>query len=294
MHLSERLRADLTLFTITVLWGSAFAVLRVAAGHGIVFILNGTRFFLAAIMYLPFVSLKDAYNRENIPVVCLVGSFLFIGAALQQAGLMFTTAGNAGFITSLYVVFVPIIMWVGWREPPFLLLWVAIPLAVFGGYLLSTGGAFKFMFGDLLVLAGSVFWGFHVVLIGRYTRSIPTLPFAIGQFVVAGILNLGLGLLVERPSQADLLAIIPAILYTGIFSIGVGFTLQMAAQKHTPPADAALILSLEAVFAALFGWLMLGEKLLPIQILGCALILIAVILVQGRELKFMRGVSPHV
>jgi drug/metabolite transporter (DMT)-like permease len=280
-----RLKADLLLLFVTVLWGSAFAVMRLAAGHGTIFFLNGFRFLLGALLVLPLAKFKGAFKRSNLLYVGLAGFALYAGVSFQQAGLTTTTAGNGGFITSMYVVIVPFLLWVFWRERPSLLTGVAVLLAIAGGYLLSTGGSFRVRPGDVLVFIGSLFWAMHVVVVGKVQGKIAALPFAFGQFVVCSALNLITGIFVERPSQADMLAVLPAILYTGVFSIAVGFTLQVIAQKHTPTNDAAIIMSLEAVFAVLFGWLFLHEILLPIQISGCGLILAAVMLVQVKNGK---------
>ena len=278
-----RLKADLTLLFVTILWGSAFVAMRVAAGHGTVFYLNGLRFLLGALLLLPFVKFKYAFKRSNLLYVCIAGFALFMGVGFQQAGLSTTTAGNGGFITSLYVVIVPILLWIFWKEPPAWLTGVAVLLAVAGGFLLSTGGSFQMKPGDLLILIGSLFWALHVIIVGKAQGKIEALPFAFGQFAVCAMLNLITGAFFEHPTRADMLAVLPAILYTGVFSIAVGFTLQVLAQKHTPTNDAALIMSLESVFAVAFGWLFLRETLIPIQILGCVLILAAVVLVQVRN-----------
>jgi drug/metabolite transporter (DMT)-like permease len=286
---SMRLKADLQLFLVAVIWGSGFAVMRLAAGYHTVFLLNGSRFLLGGLFLLPLTKLRGAFNRSNLVFVALAGLALSAAIAFQQAGLVTTTAGNAGFITSLYVVIVPLMLWIFWGERPSPLMGVAIPLAIGGGFLLSTGGSFWVQPGDVLVFAGSFFWAMHVIIIAKAQGRIAPLPFAMGQFVLCGVLNLVIGALVEHPSQADMLFVLPAVIYTAVFSIALGFTFQVIAQKHTPPSDAALILSLEAVFAALFGWLFLHEMLLPLQLAGCALILIAVALVQVRNGK-MRAI----
>jgi drug/metabolite transporter (DMT)-like permease len=165
--LPVRLKADLLLLFVTLLWGSAFVVMRVAAGHGTVFLLNGSRFLLGGLLLLPFVKLKGAFPRASLPFVGLAGLALFAGVAFQQAGLATTAAGNAGFITSLSVVVVPFILWIGWRERPALLVGAAVLLAVAGAFLLSTGGRFTVRIGDVLILAGTFFWALHIVIVGK-------------------------------------------------------------------------------------------------------------------------------
>jgi len=285
-----RLKADLLLLLVTVLWGSAFAVMRNAAGHGTLFYLNGLRFLLGALVLLPFIKLHRVYSRANIGYVFLAGFALFGGIAFQQAGLITTSAGNGGFITSMYMVIVPFIMWIMWKERPTMAIAAAVILAMGGGFLLSTAGRFAVKPGDILVFISAFFWAIHVVVVSRMQGKIDALPFAFSQFAICGLLNLGIAAFAEHPGQETMLAVLPAILYTGFFSIALGFTLQVIAQKHTPANDAALIMSLESVFAVLFGWLFLHEGLLPIQTAGCQLILLAVGLVQfGSRRKILVG-----
>jgi len=280
-----RLKADLLLMLVAILWGSAFAVMRLAAGHGVIFLFNGSRFLIGGLLLLPLTKLKGAFNRSNIVYIGLAGFALYFAVAFQQTGLGTTTAGNAGFITSMYVVFVPILMWILWRKHPSLLAGLAVLLAITGGFLLSTMGSFQVRLGDVLIFVSAFFWALHVIIVSRGQGKIEPLPFAMGQFLLCGVASLITGALVEHPTRVDMLFVLPAILYTGVFSVAIGFTFQIIAQKYTPPNDAALILCLESVFAAFFGWLILREFLHPIQLAGCALILIAVVLVQIKNGK---------
>ncbi len=238
-----RLKADLTLLFVTILWGSAFAVMRVAAQHNSIFFLNGFRFLLGALLILPFARLRGIFRPANLLFMGLGGVALYAAAGFQQAGLVTTTAGNGGFITSLYVVIVPLLLWIIWRERPSPLTGVAVLVAAAGGFLLSTVGSFQVRQGDALIFLGAFFWALQVIVVSRVQGRMEALPFALGQFVVCGALNLITGIFVEHPAQADMLAILPAILYTGVFSVAIGFTLQVVAQKHTPANDAALIMS---------------------------------------------------
>lgn len=288
-----RLKADLTLLIIAMIWGSAFVAQRIAGQLGSVYLFNGARYILAGVVVLPFALragrassptsqiLNLTYSREQYKWMFLAGVLLFVAAALQQAGMQYTTAGNAGFITSLYVVLVPIMLFFGWREKPHWLAIIAVALAVSGAFLLSTGGRFEVRVGDALELAGALFWALHVSLLGKFASRFEPISFSVGQLLICGILNLVLGLFIERPVFTWSLA--GAAIYTAVFSLGLCYTLQVWAQRHTPPADAALILSLESGFAVLTGWLLLKETLTGIQIFGCMLIFFAVGLSQVKS-----------
>ena len=285
-QMKMRLKADLTLLLVAVIWGTAFAAQRVAAQVGSVFMFNGLRFLLGALVLLPLTGFRWNFSRRDWRLVFFAGMLLFAGSALQQMGMQSTTAGNAGFITGVYVVLVPIVLFVGWRERPHWLAWVAAFMALAGAFLLSTGGGeFILRFGDSLELLGAFFWSLHVVILGKFAPRVDPIRFSAGQFIVGGGLNLLVGLIFENPVSLLQPMILGGILYTGIFSVGVAFTLQVVGQRHTPPADAALIMSLEGVMGAFFGWWWLNESLLPLQLLGCALIFASVILAQVKEFQ---------
>jgi drug/metabolite transporter (DMT)-like permease len=212
----------------------------------------------------------------------IAGFLLFLGSALQQLGLVYTSAGNAGFITSLYVVLVPLVLVLFWREKIHWISIAALALAGVGAFFLSTAGRFQVRAGDVIELAGALFWTLHVIVLGKYASNFEAMSFSVGQLAVCGLLNLGVGFLIEKPMSWNL-PLVGAIVYTALFSLGLCYTLQVWAQRHTPPADAALILSLESVFAVISGWFLLDERLSPIQAFGCVLIFVAVLLSQFKE-----------
>ncbi len=276
-----RLKADLTLLLVAILWGSAFAAQRIAGQLGSVFFFNGARFLLAGLVLLAL-SIRTKTPRRQLLWVTVAGTILFLGSALQQAGLLTTTASNAGFITSLYVVIVPLVMLIGWGERPHWLAIVAVLLAAVGAFLLSTGGNLKIQSGDALELLGAVFWSLHVVVLGKFAPSFDAISFSAGQLLVGSLLNFIAAVLFEHSGMPLTAPMLGAILYTAFMSLGLGYTLQIWGQRHTPPTDAAILLSLESVFAVLGAWLVLNERLSGIQIAGCAIILAAVVLSQAR------------
>lgn len=293
-----RLKADLTLFSIAVIWGTAFVAQRVAGQLGSVYWFNGARYILAGLVVLPFAwrvrriaNPAHKFPRDQYKWMFIAAVLLFIGAGLQQAGLQYTTAGNAGFITSLYVVLVPIVLFFGWREKAHWLAIMAVALAGIGAFLLSTGGRFEIRAGDVLELVGALFWALHVSLLGKFASRFESMSFSVGQLLICGILNFLLGIFLERPVFTWSLA--GAAIYTAVFSLGLCYTLQVWAQRHTPPADAALILGLESVFAVLAGWLLLNETLTGIQIFGCMLIFFAVGLSQVKSWNSGRIDQSH-
>ena len=277
-----RLKADLTLLVVAILWGSAFAAQRVAAQLHSVYFFNGARFLLAALILLPFTLKIRASGRQWL-WMSATGSILFVASALQQAGLVTTSAGNAGFITSMYVVLVPFVIWIGWGERPSWIAIVAVALAAFCAYLLSTGGSFAPQFGDVLEAVAALFWAMHVIIVGKYAPRFNPVSFSAGQLLVGGVLNVAVSAVAERPILPLPSSLVQAIVYTAVASLGLGYTLQIWGQRHTPPTDAAIILSLESVFAVSAGWLLLHEGLSAVQALGCLLILGAVLLGQVRR-----------
>lgn len=286
----KRFSADLTLLLVSVIWGTAFVAQRIAATSISPLLFNGLRFLLGAAVLMPFLwrswqhrELTWSGGSKYLAGVLLAGLVLFGGANLQALGLRYTTAANAGFITGMYVVLVPLMLAVIWRQRPGPLLGLAVFLAAIGLFLLSTGGQLRLARGDALEFVGAFLWAFHVILIGLLVRRLAPLQIAVGQNLVCGLLSL-VALFIFVPAQPwkGLSSTWWTIVYTGVMSIGVGYTLQIVGQRTAPPTDAAIILSMEAVFAAIFGWLLLDERLAPVQILGCLFMLAAMLLAQLR------------
>ena len=274
-----RLKADLLLFMVAMIWGTAFVAQGVAGQYHVAYLFNGVSFMLAALILIPFIPRGVKIPREQWKWMLVAGIILFVATALQQVGIFYTKVANAGFLTSLYAVFTPFLLWIGFRERPHWLDAVAVTMAVAGAFFLSTAGRFQVQNGDALEVIGSVFWALHFVILGKFASKFDSVSFAAGHFFVSGFLNFLIGLRVESLQMLTPL-LLGAILYRATLSVGIGYTLQVWGQKHTPPTDAALILGLEAVFAMIAGWIALGQSLLPIQIAAGVVIFVAVLVSQ--------------
>lgn len=285
------INADWLLLLTAVIWGSAFVAQRVGMDHVGPFTFNGVRFTLGALVLLPLVARQkplappESGQEQAAPKGMLLwggalaGVVLFTAAALQQVGLVYTTAGKAGFITGLYVIIVPLLGLI-WGFRPGWGGWAGACMAVVGLYLLSVTEDFALAPGDFLELIGAFFWAVHVLILGWLSPKVRRLRLACIQFSVCAFLSLvTAGLLEPITAQGLRLAAIP-ILYGGLLSVGVAYTLQVVAQRHAPPVHAAVILSLEAVFAAVAGWILLGEVLDLRAVVGCGLMLAGMLTAQ--------------
>jgi drug/metabolite transporter (DMT)-like permease len=287
----QTVKSDGLLFLAAVIWGFAFVAQRVGMDYVGPFGFNGVRFALGCLVLLPFLwrnGLRDDHRSRRGPALLSLpslggglaaGLVLFCGASFQQVALVYTTAGNAGFITGLYVVFVPILgIALGHRAHAGT--WIGAALAGVGLYLLSVVGPFTISPGDLLVLIGAFFWAGHVHLIGWLSPRQDPLKIAFLQFAACAVLSLVTSAAIEHNTVRSYWSAAIPILYGGLLSVGVAYTLQVVAQKKAKPAHAAIILSLEAVFAAIGGWLFLGETLGPRAIVGCVLMLCGMLISQ--------------
>lgn len=288
--MKERTMApDALLLLTSAIWGFAFVAQRVGMEHVGPFIFNGVRFALGALVLLPLLctpwNAKPAVppGKKTLLLGSLaVGGVLFLGASLQQIGMIYTTAGKAGFITGLYVVIVPLISLI-WGHHVRGGTWVGAICAVCGLYLLSIKAGFTISKGDLFVLLGAFCWAVHVQVVGLFTNRIGALRLALMQYMICSVLSLIVALLFEQTTLTALRQAAIPILYGGILSVGVAYTLQVVAQQKAHPAHAAIIMSLESVFAAFGGWLILDEMLTLRALVGCGLMLLGMIVSQIKQ-----------
>lgn len=279
--------ATALLLLCTMFWGFAFIAQKSAMDSMGPLTFAGVRYLLGGLLVLPL----GLYELRRKGVQLTPTHWLFIGAMstvfflgswLQQAGLATTTATNAGFLTGLYVFFVPLLGFLLLRTRPHPIIFVGVPLALVGIYFLNGGGLESFNTGDWLIVGSAAFWAMHVILLGHLAR-LTGLPIFISavSFLFAGVVASALALGTEAPSVAAISAGWIEIAYAAILSTAVGFTLQAVGQQHVPPANAAIVLSAESLFAALGGALVLGERLPLVGYAGATLIFAAILLVEA-------------
>ena len=271
------------LISVAAIWGFAF----VAQSAGMDYLgphsFNAARFLLGALSLIPLWILMGKQRLPQGKTLLygglLAGSVMFAGFSFQQIGLLYTTAGNAGFITSMYIVMVPVAgIFLG--QTTNVNTWIGVVLAVIGLYYLSIGPDLKIGYGDLLELIGALFWTAHVIIIGWLSRKVDAIGLSITQFMVAAVWATGAALIYETPVLGDFQAAWLPLLYAGIASSGIACTLQIIAQRKVEPSTTALILSMEALFAVLGGWLLLDEHFGMKELVGCSLMLAGMLVSQ--------------
>lgn len=274
---------------VALIWGSAF----VAQSQGMVHVgpmtFTGVRFLIGALVVAPLMrrEWRQLRGQARVPQrrdayqIAGLGGLLLLGAALQQIGMINTPVTNAGFLTALYVPLVPLLGWLLWRHWPHWSVWPAALACLIGAYLLSGAQLLSIGRGDGWIIASTVPWALHVLLVGRVAHRLAA-PFLVagGQFAVCGVLALLWGILWEPMSWAGLQGAAWSLAYTGVFSVGVAFTAQVVAQRYAHATDAAIVLSAETLFAALFGFLLMGDRLDSAGLAGCALIFTSMMGVQ--------------
>lgn len=303
MRLSKKTRGNLLLLLAAFIWGSAFVAQSSGMDYVGPYTYNMTRNVLAFLFLIPVIywmgrknpegndsvervgkkpSAKEILlpDRETLKGGICCGLVLSVASTFQQLGLTMTTAGKAGFITALYIVLVPILgIFIGKKIPK--IIWLCVALAVFGFYLLCVKEDFRVSRGDVLVLICSICFAVHILTIDHFTsKGVDGVKMSCVQFATAAVVLFPLMMGMEHPALKVILSAWLTIGYAGVLSSGVGFTLQIVAQKDTDPTVATLLMSLESVFAALAGWVILHEVLMPKELLGCVLVFAAVILAQ--------------
>lgn len=283
-------RGELLLFLTSFIWGFAFIAQKLGSDYIPPFTFNFLRNLTAGLFLLIYAFVRKNKTREKMNSITktatirggiTTGLVMAIAVSFQQTGVYFTTSGKAGFITSLYVVIVPIIaIFMGKKVSKKTA--VAIILALIGLYLLTVKveDGFSINKGDILIFIGSLFFAFHILFIDHYSVKSDSVKMSMLQFFVASLVSLFLMILFEKPELDLVIKGIFAILYLGVFSSGLGYTLQIVAQKDTDPTISSLILSLEAVFAALFGFIFLKEVPNERELIGGILMFFAIILAQ--------------
>ncbi len=284
---SQALRADFLMLITAMIWGTAFVAQRIGMDNIGPFLFTGLRFALGALALLPLVMYQGRTAARHEPFLqrglilggLSMGLALTLGINLQQVGLLFTSVTNSGFITGLYVIVVPLLgLAIGHKTG--LGTWLGAFLAVAGMALLSIGEDFTVASGDWIQLAGAFVWGVHVLLVSFFVSRHDAIRLAFLQFATCAVVSLLLALIFEDINPASIWLAGPALIYGGLFAVAVGYTLQVVAQKHAIASHAAIILSLEAVFAAIAGALFLEESLTLRGFMGCVLMFIGMLAAQ--------------
>lgn len=308
----KQLTGDLLLLTTATIWGLAFVAQRVGMDYVGPLTFSWTRFALAALVLIPIVHFMnkspkkhaaEAEQKELTPeerklqkrtlmkasITC--GCVLFTANILQQIGLVSTSAGKTGFITALYIVLVPVFS-VVLKNRPGMKCWIGVALGTVGLYFLCITSSFTIAPGDLVVLVGAGFWATHILVIDHFLPKVSDpVKMSMYQFVVVAVMSFIGSLIFEEISISAIIDCAIPILYSGVLSGGIGFTFQILGQRHTNPTVASLILSLEAVFGAIFGFLILKEMMSVREIAGCLLMFCAIIISQLPDKKKPEAIS---
>lgn len=296
--MSKKLRGNLLLLLTALIWGISFVAQRAGMEYIGPFTFNGIRSLIGGIVLIPVILLlarmdqkggkderelsdeeKQAERKTLLLGGLSCGIVLFIASSLQQIGVVYTTAGKAGFITALYIVLVPILgIFIGKKIRP--VIWLCVALSVAGLYLLCMKGGFSLSKGDLLVLLCALAFAVHILVIDYFSPKTNGVKLSCIQFFVCGIISLVPMLVFETPVWSQILDCWLPILYAGVLSCGVAYTLQIVAQKDTDPTVASLLLSLESVFAVISGVILLHEHIAARELMGCVIMFVAIIIAQ--------------
>ncbi|MGN0735784.1 MAG: DMT family transporter [Anaerovoracaceae bacterium] len=299
--MSKKMQSNILLLITAFIWGSAFVAQKSGMDYIEPFTYNGIRTFIGGLVLIPVIMImgrgksakaelndkgqesKAAENKLLIIGGICCGAALFVASSLQQFGVSYTTAGKAGFITTLYVVIVPIIsILIGKRVRP--IMWLCVLMGAVGLYLLCmTDASFRLQFGDMLVLLCAFAFSVHIMVIDYFSPKVDGVKLSCIQFLFAGLLGIICMFIFEDPDINAILDCWLPILYAGVLSCGIGYTLQVVAQKHAEPTVASLLMSLESVFAVISGAVLLHESMSIRELSGCIVIFAAVIIAQLPE-----------
>lgn len=289
----HKLFGPVVLVTAAMIWGLSFVAQNEGMNYIGGFTFNGIRMLLGSAVLLPIILINKKKNKNSksqnkvnkkstVIGITLVGLCLFAGSNLQQFAFNYTEVGKVGFITALYMVIVPIFGLFLKKKPPFTV-WIGIILGLAGLYFICIGSSSSFNIGkgELLTLLCAIAYALHILVIDRFASEIDAAVLSCGQFFVTGVLSCILMFIFEEPNIDSIKQALIPLLYSGIMSSGVAFTLQIVGQKHTDPTIAAMLLCLESVFSVLFAFIVPPhEQLMPIEYLGCAIIFAGIIVAQ--------------
>ena len=297
---SKKMLGSILLFVTAMIWGTAFAFQRVGMDSIEPISFTASRMLLATVAIGAFAlgvrkrergnpaspynrmtaEEKRQHDRQTVLGGICCGFFLATASVTQQMGLVTTTAGKAGFITAMYILLVPVFGFILFRKKNTLLVWLAVLIGVFGMYLLCATEGFRLTRGDTLVVICAVLYSFHILSCDHFVQRGDPLMISALQFLTCFLLSTVFALLLEEPTWDKIRSAAIPILYCGLISGGIGYTLQILGQKHTEPAIASLIMSLESVFAVIGGALILQERMSTREAAGCAVLFLAIILAQ--------------
>jgi drug/metabolite transporter (DMT)-like permease len=300
----KQLKGDLILLITAIIWGTSFVAQKLGMNFIQPFTFGASRFLLGAVVLIPVILIFDSLSKrkENAEVIekkklkfktkdlliggALCGGALFLGASTQQWGIVYTTAGKAGFITALYIVLVPL-FGIFMRKKVGMLTWIGVAIAVAGLYLLTIKEGLTIQIGDAIILIGTVFWALQIIVVDAYVDKTDGLKLSFVQFVTAGLLSAIAAIMFEKPEIKSIIACAGPIIYAAVMVVGVAYTLQIIGQKYTTPTVAAIILSMESVFAVISGAIFLHESMSTRELTGCALMFVAVIIAQVKPREIL-------
>lgn len=295
MKTKNKLFGPVMLIAAAMIWGLSFVAQDEGMNHVEGFTFNGIRMMIGSAVLLPLIAFRNKKNhaklskeekhsvlKANLIGIIPVGICLFLGSTLQQFAFNYTETGKIGFLTALYMIFVPILGLFLKKKPAFTI-WIGVILGLVGMYLLCVGSStsFNIGIGELLAIGCALAYAVHILVIDKFGQNIDSVVLSCGQFFITGLISCILMFIFEKPSLENILNAAVPILYSGVLSSGVGFTVQIVGQKYTDPTIAAMLMCLESVFAVLFAFIMPPHEILQtVEYIGCIIIFVAIIIAQ--------------